>query len=292
MDKKALLSEYSRIIALEEAISGGVYAAPTCSPEYVLGLVEQLECIIKSGMILRCCATRYGPLKKPHEIAYESVSAHTNLVKAIVDRVLAYHHGSYFDRTVDRFNYREIMTVIERHDLPENLIGDIADNGKRPDKDLAEIEHAYLREYAKSSPTSETDFEKHVHDLQINYEEKQGFSGRLIFAADKVSAILVTLGYDAVDHSPIMSTDFTKASEKEKSAMQLCEFRTKRVSMLGDYEICRASEMWTIDYLKYRKLYQYDDTGLITAILIMESLIVNEKWYSWREADYSSAGLV
>ena len=289
MDKKVLFDEYNRIIALEESISNGAYTAPTCGPDYILGLAEQLESIIRSGMVPRCCATRYGPLKKPREIAYESVSAHTNLVKAIVDRVLAYRYGSYFYSTGDRFCYREIMAVIERHDLPENLIGDIADNGKRPDKSLAEIEHIFLREYSRSSPASETDFEKRVHDLQVIYEEKRGFSGRLIFTADKVAAILVTLGYDAIGFPPKMSTAFAGASEREKSAMKLCDFRTKYRSILGDYEICRASEMWTIDFLKYRKLYQYDDTGLITAILVMETLIVNERWYSWREKDYQSA---
>ena len=288
MDKKVLFDEYNRIIALEESTSNGAYTAPTCGPDYILGLAEQLESIVRSGMVPRCCATRYGPLKNPRDIAYESVSAHTNLVKAIVDRVLAYRYGSYFYSTGDRFCYREIMAVIERHDLPENLIGDIADNGKRPDKSLAEIEHIFLREYSRSSPSSETDFEKRVHDLQVNYEEKRGFSGRLIFAADKVAAILVTLGYDAIGFPPKMSTAFAGASEREKSAMKLCDFRVKSRNAFGDYEICRASEMWTIDFLKYRELYQYDDTGLITAILVMETLIVNERWYSWREKDYQS----
>lgn len=259
---------------------------PKCSAPEVLGIVQQLECVIKSSFVPRCCTTRYGHFS-PKQLTPESVSAHTNLMQTIIDRVLSYEYGSYFEKTKDGFTYREIMEVARRHDLPENAIGDIADNGNRSDKELARTEKAYLRAFAQESPSRENVFEDKVYQLQSNMNEKRGFSGQLLYAADKVSAILTTLGYDTRDASPTMSTIFQDASAKEIKSMSLCEFRTQKTSKNGKYEVCKASEMWTIDYFKIRKLYQYDSTGLITAILVMYSLVVNGRWYTWREADYA-----
>lgn len=282
-----LIDKYYRIISCEERLSDGHdYIGPAClNPTEIIGIVQQLECIIDSSFVPRCCTTRYGNFS-PKQLAPESVSAHTNLVQIIVDRVLSHYYGPYFEKTNDGFTYREIMEVARRHDLPENIIGDIADNGNRKDKALARTENSYLHAFAKSSPAREADFEEKVRKLQCNMSEKRGFSGRLLYAADKVSALLTTLRYDYKGSSPSMATTFESASAKEAKSMQLCEFRTQYNGKNGGYETCRASEMWAIDYFKFRKLYQYDDTGIITAILIMESLIVNGKWYAWREADY------
>ena len=48
----------------------------------------------------------------------------------------------------------------------------------------------------------------------------------------------------------------------------------------------KASEMWTIDHLKIRELIRLDDDGFFTALIVMYTLMVNGKWYSWREKDY------
>ena len=209
-------------------------------------------------------------------------------MQVIIDRVLSYEYGPYFEKTKDGFAYREIMEVTRRHDLPENVIGDIADNGARDEARKAAIENEYLHAFSQESPSREIIFEDRVRQLQCNMDKKLTFSGRLLYVADKVSALLTTLSYDAENASPTMPTNFEGASPKEIRTMDLCEFRTECTGKNGKYYRCRASEMWTIDYFKIRKLYQYDDTGLITAILIMYSLIVNGKWYAWREADYEA----
>lgn len=281
-----LFEEYNRIIQNEELISDGHFIAPICSAKEVLGIVQQLECVVTSGFVMRCCKTRYGDFS-PGTLCPESVSAHTNLLQFIVDRVLFCHFGPYFEKAPDGFTYREIMEVARRHDLPENVIGDIADNGNRDDEGLLKTESVYLNQFARASAAREKKFEDKVRQLQFNMNSKRNFSGRLLYAADKASAILTTLGYDSMGAPCIMSTAFAGASAKEAKAMSLCEFRTERTDKFGNYQLCRASEMWTIDYFKIRKLYQYDDTGIITAILIIESLIVNGKWYDWREKDYA-----
>lgn len=285
MDHKDLLEKYDQIITGEEKISKGYYNAPPCAT-HILGIAEQLECIVKSGMMPRCCATRYGPLESG-QLAYESVSAHTNLVKAIVDRVLAYCYGSDFSKTEDGFTYREIMAVIERHDLPENITGDIADNGKRPDKELARIEHCYLHQFASVSPLFDANFENHVKVLYRDYEFGFGFTGRLIYGADKLAAILMALGYDSVGMSPTMANISTDASAMEHAAMNHCQYREYHVGgSTGDYYLCRASEMWTFAWFKYQEMNKFDETGMLTAILAMYTLIVNGEWYAWREKDY------
>lgn len=60
--------------------------------------------------------------------------------------------------------------------------------------------------------------------------------------------------------------------------MKMCE----RVT---DYAY-KASEMWTIDYLKIRKIVDLDTSFFFTAIVVMATLLVNKKWYDWREKDY------
>ena len=60
--------------------------------------------------------------------------------------------------------------------------------------------------------------------------------------------------------------------------MRICE------RLDGNYR--RASEMWTIDYLKLRRRIQFDDSGFFTSILVMYTLMVNKTWYNWRERDY------
>lgn len=278
-----LFNEYDNALAGEEKISGGSFNVPTCPAQEVLGIVQQLECVAKSNTVLRCCSTRYGSFD-PSQIGPETVAAHTNLLQVIVDRVLAYYYGPLFTATHDgNFTYREIMEVIRRHDLPENIIGDIADNGNRDDVSLRHIEQSYLYNFAKASPRRDVNSEEKIRLLQYNMDNQLGFTGQLLYAADKMSAIFATLEYDCNGASPTMSTAFKGASRKEAKAMELCEF----YSASGQDKICRASEMWTIDYFKFRKLYQYDSTGLITAILIMKSIITNGKWYSWRKADYA-----
>ena len=278
-----LFNEYDNALAGEEKISGGSFNVPTCPAREVLGIVQQLECVAKSNTVLRCCSTRYGSFD-PSQIGPETVAAHTNLLQVIVDRVLAYYYGPLFTATHDgNFTYREIMEVIRRHDLPENVIGDIADNGNRDDVNLRHIEQSYLYNFAKASPKRDVNSEEKIRLLQYNMDNQLGFTGQLLYAADKMSAIFATLEYDCNGASPTMSTAFKGASRKEAKAMELCGF----YSTSGQDKICRASEMWTINYFKFRKLYQYDSTGLITAILIMKSIITNGKWYSWRKADYA-----
>ncbi len=288
INNPSIFKDYYRIIENEIKISRDIYTAPKdLDTKELLGLVLQIQSVVDSAMVLRCCATRYGLTKD--KIAFESISAHTNLVQMIVDRVLSYRYGSNFNKTEDGFTYRELMEVIRRHDLPENVTGDIPDDGARDENAKLQVEHKYLKTFAKNSPSREHDFEKNIQKLQYNMEIKHGFSGKLLYLADKVAATLTVLSYDQKGYSPMLPDKIKDLSEKDAKVMSICDEKIPiSTPFHGKATLYRASEMWTIDYLKIRKLYKYDVTGLITAILVMYTLVVRGKWYKWREKDYET----
>lgn len=274
-----IYATYYHVIAREGRLSREFQTCPPTAEE-ILNLTDQIKCIVESATVLRACATLGGLTKD--EIAYESVSAHTNLVSALVDRVLSYEYGPYFDKTEDGFTYREIMEVIRRHDLSENVTGDTPDNGTRDEEAKLSTEHLYLRTFAKQSPSREADFEKHIKQLQYNMEAKCGFTGKLLYAADKVAATLMALCYDSKGMSPGLDSCQPRLSDKELFEMKICE---QKVPGRAD-TFYKDSEMWAIDYFEGRKLYQYDTTGLLSAIFIMYIITTNGKWYNWREESY------
>lgn len=213
--------------------------------------------------------------------AFESVSAHTLLMQTMVDRALALKYNPGFKRTTDRYSYREITEAIRRHDLPEIIIKDQPDNGTRDDKGLAKEEHRYWRFFSKLSPKREVDFEKKVNALLHDMEEQRSSTGRILYVADKAAAIIIALCCDLKKVGPTMRLNDPTASINEVSAMQTCD----RCNKNGYF---RASEMWTVDFFKTRKLYQYDDNGFFTALIVMATLATHRnKWYSWREQDYT-----
>ena len=114
-------------------------------------------------------------------------------------------------------------------------------------------------------------------------EEKYGFTGKLLYVADKISAILMVLSYDEMGELSVIGNHNPTISKNESNAMQICDWQ---LTGKNDDKLYKASEIWTIDYFKTRELYKYDYTGLATAILIMYTITVKGKWYNWREKDY------
>ena len=275
---------YNYIVQSESKIIKKDFNSIRLSALEIANIANQLEEIATSATVPRCSATRYGPLEE-EDIIPESVSAHTELFSALVDRVLAYIYGPYMGKTEDGFTYREIMETIRRHDLPENLIGDLPDNGSRDESDKNRIEKLYLHAFSAGAPCYEEEFEIKVLDLHERMNRKIGFTGQLLYAADKVSAIMSALAYCNQNNSAYVSSKYEGLSKNEAHAMSICDIKHKDPESPGHF-ICFAYEMWTIDYFKQRKLYKYDSTGLITALLIMFTVITKGTWYDWREKDY------
>lgn len=243
-----------------------------------LDITSQILEVGYLALVPRVYITRYNMAETYR--AFESVSAHTLLVQTMVDRALALRYNPGFKRTTDRYSYREITEAIRRHDLPEIIINDQPDNGTRDDKGLAKEERKYWRFFSKLSPKREVDFEKKVNSLLLDIQEQRSSTGRMLYVADKASAIIAALCCDYKKVGPTMQLNDPVASANEVSAMQTCD----RCDKNGYF---RASEMWTVDFLKTRKLYQYDNSGFFTALIVMATLSTHHnKWYRWRERDY------
>ena len=109
---------------------------------------------------------------------------------------------------------------------------------------------------------------------------KDSMTGKMIFLSDKLAALFITLCLDDLGKSPMMALDSFYASKRDKGEMLMCDHSFK-----GRH---KASEMWAIDFFKMRKIVDLDDTFFFTAMIVMATLIVNGRWYNWREADYQS----
>ena len=268
--------EFARIIKEERKLLHFPEVYMPMANEEIYRTSCQLLEIASSALVLRSYNSCYH--MTDDNIAYESVSSHTNLGLALIDRALMYLYGPDLNRTCDGFSYREIMEAFRRHDLPENLIGDIPDDGNRNDVELAIAECEYWRSFSGYSPRREAESERNIAKLLQDMSARSTPTGRLMYLSDKISALIITLCYDYYGESPMMSRGDDKVSQKDLMAMSLCDY--------NEDGMFKASEMWMCDYLKLREIVQYDEYGFLTSIAVMTTLIVKGKWYSWRENDY------
>ncbi|MDO4508274.1 MAG: HD domain-containing protein [Candidatus Saccharibacteria bacterium] len=287
MDRTEMFIEYRRIMENELRLSGRK-ALGVAIPESkeVYDAAWRIMEVAKSSFLQRSYIARYGIGTETE--ANESVGSHTNLVLALVDMALAYEYGPDFGfarsgwpTTMDGYSYREIMEVVRIHDLPENVMGDIPDDGARDDAAKAAVEEEYVKEYTRRYTFRERDFKKQVQMLFQNMENRSTPTGRLLFAADKTAALIITLTYDMVGKSPLMAINDKDATERDKAEMAICDFKTEDGK-------CKASEMWAIDHFQIRNNADFDDSGFFRALAVMYTLMVNGRWYDWREKDYLS----
>lgn len=252
-------------------------------PEEMYGVVMQLSEISRSSLVPRIFLTNYNVSSTTR--VFESVAAHTNLLRVITDRYLTYRYGGDFgepngvSQTIDGFSYRQIMEAISMHDLPENDIGDLPDDGTRDFKEKEQLEIRYFNKFIDNHPTYERDtFYQKVKMLLLAMNNSSSPTGKILHAADKAAAIFTVLTYDAIGAPPMMSHDSPQASTDNHEEMSLCD---KDVN--GYYY---ASEMWTIDFLNIRKFVDLDDTNFILGIIVMYTLMIKGHWYNWREQNY------
>ena len=263
----------------EKKLHRAVWSRSTSETEEIYDTALRLLEVAKLSLLPRSFNQHYHLSNA--SMAYESVGAHTNLMMALVDCAIKFECEDLI--SVDNhygFTYREIMEAARRHDLPENEIGDIPDDGRRDDEAKAIEERAYWHKYSSMSPPRDLVFETHVNSILSFMNKRASVVGRLLHVADKASAILVTLRYDLDGCPPVKTIEDKDLSESDYIAMNLCDNK--------DHGMCKASEMWSIVYFNLRQTTKYDDYGFITGVLVMATLIVNGKWYKWREEDYET----
>lgn len=282
-NQKLIFEKFEWICSKEQEISEHDWTPVSTKVFY--NIVFELFEIAYSSLVLRSYNTRYGITC--YSSAFESVAAHTNLMIAIIDRIWDLVYKGFVNH--DGFSYREVTEVARRHDLPENIIGDIPDNGERNETDKLVFEKKYFHSFSNMAMDSIQEgtrrrfrfrflSEENVSMLLTDLERRKTETGRLIYSADKASALIMTLCYDYCGLSPMMSKDDPKASLRDLEEMEMCDYT--------ENNRYRASEMWAIDYFEKRHINQYDDYGVFSRLIIMATLVVNYRWYHWREKCY------
>ena len=286
-----LFVEYTRIMKNEAQLR------PACKyfishPADIYQAANYIAEIAKASILQRGWCHSFG-LTDNYEIAFESDGAHTNLMMAMVDRALAAVHGAKFEdytKAYEGFSYRDIMEAVRLHDLPENDIGDWLDNGSRDEEEKTKLENHYYASFQFHYYEQEEGHYYRARRLLDEMRERKPEQelGRLLYSADKASAVIAALTYDAIAKkknkdvviAPAMHESASHASERDREEMELCDFSE------DGYK--KASEMFTVDILHIRQINEYDDTGFFTALIVMYTLMVNGHWYKWREKDYAT----
>ena len=294
MEKNHIFEEYTRIIEEERKLLSS--RLPHGKDPWILSVIENAGVIYgstlqiaesaKSSLLPRSYNKIYG--LNCDSLAYESVGGHTNLMSALVDRALLFIYGPDFGTvraghpyTIDGFSYREIMEAVRLHDLPENQIGDWPDNGANDRSKKAALEQNFFREYQKLYPYYEQRYASNKNAIRLisAMDSHELPTSDLLKVADKAAALLITLCYDSIGKPPVMHKDNPNLSERDIAEMRICD----EFSEDGYF---KASEMWAVDFFKMRKFNELDGSGFFTAIIVMYTLIVKGRWYTWREKDY------
>ena len=271
-----IYSEYSRVFDKEIRASDiqNICQPLLQKPNLIANITRRLLEIAKNSTVLRC-GSRIGHLTVSR-IAYESDAAHTNLFRTLANYCLDLTYGWGVDTPL--YSRREIDEAILIHDLPENETGDIPDNGSRDENEKLANDHAYFEDFLSLYSINEEGHCYYIKKLLNEMESKSTEEGRILYLADKLSAILMMLCYDDLGLYPYAHYDDPDISDINKAEIKLCEMRYNEGYLL--------SEIWTVDFLFARELTRYDDTGFFTAVIIMATLLVHGKWYDWREKQY------
>lgn len=276
----ALLSTYEQIMLKEAALKDldiDKFIArhlPLAQPRHIFDITKRIieialnSTVIRSGNITSALTN--------DSMAFESDGAHTNLVRSLVKYAMDIHYGwGNSSQDYDRFEIDEAITL---HDLPENLTGDIPDNRNRDEAKKAQIENHYFDRIITTYVGPQSSHRLKIRQLLQEMQDKTSFEGRMLYVADKVSAILMMLCYDRIKLYPSVHPDDPSITKVNREEISLCEKQQNGNILL--------SELWTVDFLYGRNIVQYDETRFFLAILVMATLWVRGEWYGWREAQY------
>ena len=292
-----IYSEFPRIMENELRLNpkdlGQELRKGLTNAEYFKAVTERILEVAKNGTILRV-GMNMGRLTD-NEIAYASVSAHVNICKTIFDYLADFAYG-YESTQIGIYSRREFAELFTLHDLIENVTKDEPDNGNGYEKLKNATEKKYIedilaKKYPPLSPWRKEEtqiFIGYVKTLSEEMREKKTHGGRIGFAVDKLSAVIEMLGYDSIaygeiarpliPHCPYALPSDKGISDLNREQMKICDRIYDEGFLL--------SELWTIDFLHKRNIAQYDDTGFCTAVIVMATLLVHDKWFDWREKQY------
>ena len=269
-----ILKEYTRIMQKETALKTSRLYLTKAQPRQLYNITKRIMEITRNSTILRS-GNVTGRLTK-ESMAFESDGAHTNLVRSLVKYALDLHYG--WGNSTPEYYRSEIDEAITIHDLPENITGDIPDNRDRNEAEKIRLENEYFDRFMNTYTSSEFLHCQKIRKLLQEMQERSSFEGRILYVADKISAVLMMLYYDSIGLYPSIAPDDSRLAKISHQEKEFCE-------VLQDGTIL-LSELWTADFLYGRNIVQYDDTGFFLAVLILATLYTRGEWYDWREMQY------
>lgn len=276
-----LFSEFNRIFSEENRLFGNKWIICELKPDFIYYQVISIIETCKISFLSRSYNVPYH-LTEDKEVC-ESVGAHTNFACEILKHFLIYNYDADAYILERGYTYNEAMDAMSRHDKPEAKFGDKPDNGSRDEEQKVQDEHKYQEWLSSLMPISQVEYEKNVRNLICEMDLKSTFLGRSLYLSDKISALLVNLYLDSVGRTPYRTSLDDGLSARDKEEIDIIARQYGIDDLSYHY---KGSEMWAIDYLEYRKIAKYDDSGYFTALFIMYTLVVNGKWYDWREQQY------
>lgn len=284
MDTEKLLDMYRQIMTKEANLMnfGSEYAVMRKTD--MIETVKQVRAFALQSLVSRSWNRNYG--MSMNDITFESDASHVNLFTKLFECYLDFYYGPNFGepdafcaRTIDGYSYREIIGAIRLHDLPENEIGDIPDNGSGDSEAKKRLEDRFLDKFAENYSGRKLLYYKRLLGLFDEMRDKASPTGKALYVADKASVILAGLTYDSAGLPPKKGLYDRDNTERDNKAIALCDNVDSRFYRKG-------SEIWTIDFFHLRKIAELDDTGFFIATIVIYTLMVNGKWYDWRERDY------
>lgn len=265
------------------AFGGTTLRVSACASDFYC-LVVRISEIARSSFVSRSYNRSYNLCSS--DMVFESVGAHANLMSSVMTAALDFRYGYGFGTksdklgfsTLDNYSYREIMETVRLHDIAENVTGDSADNGNRDEAEKDRLELQYLKGYLNLYSPYEADLKAKILRLFKEMQGRSSDTGRLMYLADKISALIITICLDDLGHPPLILEASSYASERDREEMKMCD---------EPYEHAyKASEMWAIDFFQLRDIVDDDIYFFFTALIVMFTLAINGKWYTWREKLY------
>lgn len=291
MNKYEIFQSYQAIMREEIRIRGMKnwmihYKKVVDEPEIFYNMVWRIFEVTKLGFLPRSYNKPYG--LSDTEFIYESVGSHTNLALSILEQAITFQFGEQFSRyhdlpfyTPDGYSYRDMIECMSMHDLAENEIGDIPDNGAMDEEEKDKLEYKYFRDYIESYPGDQVTRRSNLLALFRSMQRHDSATGNLLYLSDKMAALIVTLCLDSIGKSPMIGKDSEYLSARDCVEMGMCDFTAEDGK-------CKASEMWAIDFFEMRHIVDLDKSFFFTALIVMATLMVNGRWYDWRTKIYAS----
>lgn len=275
--------EYLKVLNTEAKRLGFLIYPQLLDTDLVYNIAKYITEVTRSSQELRSGEIQCG-IASDTTRTYESVGAHTNLVRTLIQQYLVTMYGHKLPigfalkhpirctrRRLTKKHLFSLLFLLDIlatiHDFPENEYGDIADDGNRDEQLKIAREHQYLKKIKELCVTIYgKKVTNKVFELYNEFEDKSSPIGRAMYCADKVAAILYYINSDKNGNYAYVKPEDVKKSATNTQSVRFCE------ETPNGY---RLSDLWKNDYSRTRHLIRYDEDLFFISIIIMMNIIVH-----------------